>query len=523
MNLALIGRLLAGFTLFFAGAMTIPLGLALFEETRLHTVRGFATSMGLGLFVALVLWLGGRRASRDFFRKEGLVVVGFAWLVAGALGAIPFEWSGAIPRGADAFFEAVSGLTTTGATVLGSGGNEAIEALPPSLLLWRSMLQWMGGLGVILVFIVLLPAVGVTGSKLLSSEQIGVASESLQPRMQAQARTLFRFYLLITAAALLCYWLAGMDAFDAVCHAFTTMATGGFSTKNTSIGQFDSVPIELVAIVFMFLAGCNFVFLVHVALGRAREQVSPLQSMEFRVYLLVTVLVVAGMAVALRLRGETMADPTLGVVRDYSSFATCLREAAFQTVSLLTSTGYQSADFQNWPVFALGLALFCMLVGGCTGSTAGGIKILRLLACVKLMGHAVRTFIRPKVVVTLKVGKEVVSDAVLSTILAIVLLWVVTVAVGTLFLLLDPRLDFLSALSANLSMMGCTGPSVTAVVPDGAGGFTLANAGQVNLGPYGGYGELWASTKIFMSLEMILGRLEILAPLVLLTPSFWRR
>lgn len=523
MNLALIGRLLAGFTLFFSCAMTIPLGLALAEETRLPTVRGFATAMGLGLFVALVLWIGGRGASRDFFRKEGLVVVGFAWLIAGALGAIPFEWSGAIPRGADAFFEAVSGLTTTGATVLGSGGNEAIEALPPSLLLWRSMLQWMGGLGVILVFIVLLPAVGVAGSKLLSSEQIGVATEGLQPRVQAQARALFRFYLVVTAAAVGCYWLAGMNAFDAACHAMTTMATGGFSTKNLSIGQYQSLPIELVAIVFMFVAGCNFVLLVQIALGRGREQASALQSVEFRVYLLVTVLIIVAMTVALRFWGGTMLDPALDRVRDYSDVGTCLREAAFQTVSILTSTGYQVADFQNWPVFALALMLFCMLVGGCTGSTAGGIKILRLLACTKLMGHAVRTFIRPKVVVTVKVGKEAVSDAVLSTILAIVLLWFVTVAVGTLVLLADPRLDFLSALSASLSLMGCTGPAVTAVVADGAGGFALANAGQINLGPYGGYGELWASTKVFLSIEMILGRLEILAPLVLLTPSFWRR
>jgi trk system potassium uptake protein TrkH len=522
-NLALIGRLLASFTLFFAGAMVLPLAIALFEDTPYHTVRGFAAGVGLGVFVAAVLWIGGRGAGRDFFRKEGLVVVGLSWLVASALGAVPLAWSGALPRGADAFFESVSGLTTTGATVLGSGGNSTVESLPASLLLWRAMLQWMGGLGVILVFIVLLPAVGVTGTKLLSSEQIGLSSEHLQPRMQAQARTLFRFYLLVTVAATLAYWLAGMTPFDAVCHAFTTMATGGFSTKNVSVGQFQSLPIELVAIVFMFIAGCNFLLLVQVAAGRARVRASPLHTVEFQVYALVTGLVIASLTAALWLRGGTVADPALGIVRDYDNLGTCLREAAFQGVSLLTSTGFQTADFQLWPGPALAVLLACMLIGASTGSTAGGIKMLRLLAGLRLMAHAVRSFIQPKVVARLKIGGEIVPEAVSAGILALVLLWLATAAVGTFVLLCDPRLDFLSACSATFSLLGCTGPAISAVAPAGDGGFVLANAGAVNLGPYGGYGDLWGATKVFGALLMLLGRLEILAPLVLLTRTFWRR
>jgi trk system potassium uptake protein TrkH len=522
-NLALIGRLLAGFTLFFAAAMAIPLGLACFEDTPFHTVRGFAAGVGLGAFVAAVLWVGGRGAGRDLFRKEGLVVVGLAWLVASALGAVPLEWSGALPRGADAFFESVSGLTTTGATVLGTGGNSAPESLPQSLLLWRAMLHWMGGLGVILVFIVLLPAVGVTGSKLLSSEQTGVSSESLQPRLQAQARTLFRLYLLLTAAAALAYWLAAMEPFDAICHAFATLSTGGFSTKNASIGQYQSLPLEVAAIVFMFLGGSNFLFLVRIALGRAPIRSSPLQATEFRFYALVMVLVIGVLTLVLWLRGGTLEDPVLGIVRDYDNLATCLREAAFNGVSVLTSTGFQTADYQLWPNAALAVLLLSMLVGASTGSTAGGIKMLRLLACSRLIAQAVRAFIQPKVVMRLKLGGEVVPDPVKAGILALVLLWVATVAFATfVLLLLEPRLDCLSAFSASMTLLANCGPAISAVVP-ADGTFAIANAGAINLGPYGGYGDLAASTKVFAALLMLLGRLEILAPLVLMTRTFWRR
>ncbi len=267
MNLGQVARLLAGFTLFFSLAQLIPLAFALYAEERGATafdpVNGFTASFAIGLAVSLLLWMAGRaRRNDDFFRRESLAVVGLAWVVAGSLGALPFEWSGAITNTADALFESISGLTTTGASILGSGDNPKVEDLPQSLLLWRSLLQWIGGVGVIFVFLVLLPTMGVTGKNLLSSEQVGVAAGDLRPRMRDLARMLLKVYLFLTIAEVLLLRLAGMESwFDAICHSFTTISTAGFSTKNSSIAAFDSLGIELIIIVFMFLGGCNFALL----------------------------------------------------------------------------------------------------------------------------------------------------------------------------------------------------------------------------------------------------------------------
>ncbi len=514
MNLAQVSRLLAGFTLFFCIFLTIPLVVAGFEDQAEHlTLMGFSTAMAVGLGTAFLLWLGGRSARVEFFRREGFAVVGFSWLLAGILGAIPFAWSHAIPSPADAFFETVSGLTTTGATVLGIGDNPLIESLPKSILLWRSMLQWMGGLGIILVFIVLLPAMGVTGMNLLVSEQVGVSQQNLRPRMQEQARALFAVYAFLTLAAGVLYHLAGMTGFEALCHAFTTMATGGFSTKNYSIGAFQNLPIEVICTGFMFLAGCNFALLISVAKGRFLRWKTLGSNPEFRLYLGFTLFMVLALTLILWIKGGTLVDEGLGIMRNYDSFGRCLRDGSFQAVSILTSTGYSTADFQNWANPALYLLVLCMLVGGSTGSTAGGLKIVRMLVCGKLVAFTVRAFVQPKRVEKIRIGEEVMPNHVISAILGLVLLWVGSILLGALFLSLDPRVDLVSALSASASMMGCTGPAVTPEV--GLEG--------VNLGPYGGFGLLSIPSKIFMAFQMILGRLELMVPLVLIIPGFWRR
>ncbi|MEM7204970.1 MAG: TrkH family potassium uptake protein [Planctomycetota bacterium] len=521
MNLGQVARLLAGFALFFSASLLVPMAVALGEETELATKRSFAISLGVGLASAIGLWLLGRGSSRDIFRKEGLAVVGLAWLVAGGLGALPFVCSGAIPSAVDGFFESISGLTTTGATVLGTN-NLAIDSLPTSILLWRAMMQWMGGMGIILVFIVLLPGMGVTGSRLLSSEQVGVASGMDQPRMQEQARRLFGLYIVLTLLAGLGYSLVGLGPFDAVCHAFTTVATGGFSNHNVSIGGYQNLGVELVAIAFMFLAGCNFLLLVRVAIGRRRTQRSSLlHDTEFRVYLGLTLVIAAAMTLSLWFAGGSVRDDSLGITRDYDHLGHCARDALFQTVSILTSTGYCTADFQNWPKTAIGLLVLCMFVGGCTGSTSGGFKVLRLVVCSKLVGYALRHFVKPRSVEKLKIGPDVIPDRIVSAILALLLLWLATVAAGTFILSFDARLDLVSAFTVSVSMMGCTGPAISGVVEAAAGEYELV--GGLNIGPYGGYGALHPAAKLFMSLQMILGRLEILAPLALLTPAFWRR
>jgi trk system potassium uptake protein TrkH len=518
MNLAQVSRLLAGFTLFFSLALAIPLGVALFEGDQ-KAAMGFGVALGVGFLGAALLWLGGRNAATEFFRREGLLVVGLAWVVAGVLGAIPFLFSSCLQSRADALFESISGLTTTGASVFGSGPNPRVSELPDSILLWRALLQWLGGMGIILVFVVLLPAMGVTGKNLLSSEQVGVQDETMRPRMQQQSRALFTLYVVLTLSAIGLFWWSGMSGFEALCHAFTTMPTGGFSTNDYSIGEFDNLAIELATILFMFLAGCNFVLLLSVARGGFKHPVTVFKNPELRMYTLLMLIVVTGMTLTLWLSGHVVEDQ--GGLRDYGNLGRALRDAAFNAVSILTSTGFSTANFQNWLSPCLVLLVLCMLVGGCSGSTAGGIKVLRFLVCAKHIAHWVHTFVNPKRVEKIRIGEVVVPDHIVAGIVGLVLMWLVTVVAGAAVLALDPRIDPMGALSASCSMMGCTGPAISGVQPIGDGQFHLLSS--VNLGPYGGYGQLYPTHKLLMCLQMVFGRLEILAPLVLLTPGFWRR
>jgi trk system potassium uptake protein TrkH len=429
MNLSLVARLLAGFTLFFTGLTVVPLVVAFFEPaSAFQTVRGFAWAASLGSVTALALRLLGREAEPEFFRREGLAVVGLAWVMAGVLGGVPLYASGSLGDFADAFFESISGLTTTGATVYNTAQNPAPEDLPSSILLWRSMLQWVGGTGVILVFTVLLPTLGLTGKNLLDSEAVGVSRQDQKPRVREQSRLLFRLYVSLTALCALGYWLAGMGGFDAVCHALTTLATGGFSTQNYSLGQYQNLGIELCSILFMFLAGTSFLLMLSAARGRDIRILH--RNPEFRAYTILTVVLIAFVTLALRFWGRSITDPGLELTKDYTHLGTCLRDAAFQVVSILTSTGYGSTDFQNWPKIALFALVACMLIGGSTGSTAGGFKVYRVLVCLKLIGFAMRRFIRPRTVEKLRVGEELVPNGAISTILTLLILWFGSVAAG---------------------------------------------------------------------------------------------
>ncbi|MDP6930042.1 MAG: TrkH family potassium uptake protein [Planctomycetota bacterium] len=525
MNLGQVARLLAGFTLFFSLAQLIPLAFALYAEERGATafdpVNGFTASFAIGLAVSLLLWMAGRaRRNDDFFRRESLAVVGLAWVVAGSLGALPFEWSGAITNTADALFESISGLTTTGASILGSGDNPKVEDLPQSLLLWRSLLQWIGGVGVIFVFLVLLPTMGVTGKNLLSSEQVGVAAGDLRPRMRDLARMLLKVYLFLTIAEVLLLRLAGMESwFDAICHSFTTISTAGFSTKDSSIAAFDSLGIELVIIVFMFLGGCNFALLFTVISNRFRAPNMPVRVAELRTYIYLVLGLIVAMTLILRLWGFQLPDDVQGGVRDYGSIWQCLRDASFNVMSILTSTGYSSANYETWPKAALILLVFCMFVGACSGSTAGGMKVLRLMVSVKLVTNMLRLFVRPKSVQRVKVGQNVVAEAAITSIAALILMWFIGVAIGTMALALDERLDILSCFTASVSMMMCTGPAITEVTS----ALAPNNLGGIDLGPAGGYGDLYGWSKILMSFQMILGRLELLVPAAMFLPALWKR
>jgi trk system potassium uptake protein TrkH len=515
MNFAQVARLMAGFAGLLTLAQIPPLVFALQEATPNHVspVAGFVASMVVGATVATLLWLAGLHRNAETYRKEAVAVAGLSWFLASLLGAIPFLWSGLLANPIDAVFEATSGLTTTGATVLGSGGNPALADVPRSLLLWRALTQWIGGCGIVLLFVALLPAMGVTGKNLLSSESVVVGTESFQPRAIEKARLIAAIYVTLTAlCAVLLVVAGGFGWFDAICHAFTAVSTGGYSTR-ASIAEFGSVGGEFVLTVFMLLGGASFAV---VAMNWRTGWRCPLllvRSGEFRLYVLVSVAVVTAICFALLRQGLPL--------------ATALRQAAFNGVSVLTSTGYATADFHAWPALST-LVLFCaMFVGGCSGSTAGGMKQVRLLVTLKLIAYTVRHFVRPKSVERLKLDDEVLPAAVISSILTVVLLWLVCVVLGALVVSLDDRLNFVAALATSASMQGSCGPALTLVDPSVAVevaryGGTAATIGP-NIGPFGGFGDLRPWTKLVLVFQMVLGRLELLTVLALFAPSLWRR
>lgn len=521
MNLLRVTRILAGFVLFFSLAQLVPLAFCLFEDqSRMPTVLAFGGSIGVGGLVALLLRLAGRRSQADLGRREGLVVVGSAWLLASVLGAIPFVWSGVVASPAAAVFECVSGLTTTGASVFSSKASLAIEDLPRSVLFWRAFLQFLGGMGVVLLFILLLPAMGVTGKTLLASEQTGVSTELSEPRMIDQARMLMRCYLWLNLLCTVGFWFAGLPLFDATCHAFATVATGGFSTRNASIGAYANLGVESVGIVFMFLGGCNFALLAALARGGLRGARDILGAPELRCYVGILLSAIAITTLSLWTWGGR--SPDVEGLRDYASFWRCLRDAAFNVTSMFTSTGFASADFQNWPGAALVCIIIGMLMGACTGSTSGGMKVLRVAVSARLVSYHAARFVRPRSVARVKLGGEVIADPVVSAVLAIVVLWLATVGLGTMLFSLDGRLDLQSCFTAAATLMGNSGPALTTVVHHGSS-VVLANAGDLNLGPYGSFGDLGPATLGWGSLQMLLGRLEVMTLLVLASPRFWTR
>ncbi len=514
-NYARVSKVLAGFVAFFTVVQLAPLVMALTGKGEHGApLAGFVASTLLGAVVAGALWFAGRGATGDMFRKEALCVAGVAWLLASLLGAIPLQWSGLLPNACDALFESVSGLTTCGATVLGSGGNPTPEDTAPSLLLWRAMLQWVGGIGIVLIFVALLPSMGGAGRNLLMAESVGVSQDGSQPRVLSQARGVGTVYVGLTAACIVSLvWFGGMGWFDSVCHAFTALATGGYSTRS-SVAAFDSLGSEVVLTIFMFLGGCSFTVMAVSVRDGWPGLVGMVRTSEFRIYSLFTALAVGGVTIDLMRAGEP--------------FGSALRQSSFNVVSMLSCCGFATSDFHAWPPLSLIVIFTCTMVGGCSGSAAGGMKQVRLLVCLKLLAYTVRRFVRPKSVERIRLDGDVLQASTISSVLAIVLLWLLTILVGAMVIAWDQRLSFIGALSASASMLGNCGPAMAFVHPDAlaagipAIGHAVAVVGP-NIGPLAGFGELHDGTKLAMSFEMVLGRLELLPLLVLCMPSFWRR
>ncbi len=431
--------------------------------------------------VGVTLWLATpRRVSLN--PREGLAVVGLGWIAVVLAGAVPFVVTGVVAAPWAALFESASGFTTTGATVF-----PVIEELPRSILLWRSVTHWIGGMGIIVLGVAILPLLGMGGAQLFHAEAPGIATDRLRPRIASTARLLWVVYAFFTALLAVIYIVLGMSPFDAVNHAMSCLATGGFSTRTASIGAF-SAPIQWVTVVFMLIAGTNFTLHYRLLAGRLTAWT---RDQEWRWYAGLAAGAMVAVFLSLALSGREWSLPVL-------------QRAVFNTAAVITTTGFATSDFAAWPAFCQVLLLGLMFVGAMGGSTGGGFKVVRAAVVLTHAAGEIRKVLHPRAVFVTKLGHRAIRSDVLLNVLGFLTLYVVTHGIGTI-LLAALGLDLVTATSAALAAMSSIGPGLGAV------------------GPAAHYGELPATAHLLLTLLMLLGRLEFYTLLVLVMPGTWLR
>lgn len=481
MHLATIARLIGLLCMGFGSILIAPLLVSLWYQDG--QAGNFVDALLLALGSGVLALLVSRRSKITLRNRDGFLVVAIFWVVLCLLAAVPFIWISKLSF-IDALFEATSGLTTTGASVM-----SAIAEQPKSLLFYRQLIQWVGGMGLVVLAVAVLPLLGIGGAQLYRSEAPGpLKEERLTPRITGTARVLWSLYVAMTLACILSYWLAGMDLFDATGHAFATVSTGGFSTRDNSIAAFADLRVEVVAMIFMTLGAINFS--VHLAAWQGRRLSDYWRNAEVRTFL--WLIIGATLLTALMLQLEHVTD---------SPFR-ALRMASFEVISVITSTGFTMADFSIWPAFLPVLLIFISFVGGCGGSTAGGMKVLRVQLLVMQGWREIMRLIHPKAVVPIRVGGHVVSPQVIQAV------WGFFAAYVTAFVLL-----MLGMMYGGLDQVTAFGAVATCLNNLGPG------LGRVSMS-FSGISDL---SKGLSVLAMLLGRLEIFTIAVLLTPEFWRR
>jgi len=525
-----IGRLLQ----LTGGVLLVPFGIALYDERYLDKAAlfsglesvSFASTILLSVALGTILAITFRSARQDQGIREGFAIVTLGWVIIALVGSIPFvawliEQQAAVGQVnvlvafTDGYFEIMSGFTTTGATILND-----IEILPRSLLFWRSLTHWLGGMGIITLVLAIFPAMGVGGYQMFRGEVPGPSADRLRPRLAETATILWGVYALLSAAETLLLKLGGMSLFDALCHTFGTMATGGFSTRNASVGGFESAYIDWVIIVFMLLAGTNF--MIHYRVLFHRKWNSLLDNRELHFYagtvviatLLFTVILLAiGLpdaetsASQYRFEPRTEAQYTAHIAAEQekvSDFHSAFRSAAFQVSAIITTTGFGSADFDVWPR-ALGLLLVVLMFwGGCAGSTGGGMKIIRIMIVIKAAWRELKKMVRPRLVSPLKISGMPVSESMISNIQGFFMLFVGLFVVCSIIMAFFIP-DLTTAVTSVAAAIGNIGPGLSGV------GSTQT------------YAWIPVPGKWVLILCMLLGRLEIFTVLVVLRPSFWKR
>ncbi|MEM7246019.1 MAG: potassium transporter TrkG [Acidobacteriota bacterium] len=481
MNHRLMLRILGVLLLALSVAFLLPLpwcfGRA--DGTLVDFLASAAITAGVGMTLVLAF-----PAEGDIGTREGFAIVTFGWLAYATFGSLPYILSGVVDGLIDAFFESMSGFTTTGATIF-----PQVSTLPDSILVWRALTQWLGGMGFIVLGLAILPLLRVGGMQLFQAEVPGPIKDRLSPRIQDTAKALWAVYFLMTLAVLLLLWAGEMDFHQAVCHALTTAATGGFSTEDTGVGAFGSY-VHVVITVFMLLGGINFGF--HYAVLFHARFTDYLRSHELRFYLLVILAAITTMMLAL-----SFSDQSGGFWLD-------LRDAAFETVATITTTGYSSANYELWPMLGQQAVLALFLIGGCAGSTSGGVKVVRILVALKYARLQLIRLIHPRQVKLLKLDRAVVEPEVVSSVLGFLAVYVTLFVIGSLGLAAC-GLDLVTGATGALSALGNVGPAF----------------GEI--GPLDNYAGLPGIAKLLLAVLMLFGRLELFTVCVVFFPSFWRK
>lgn len=490
-NLSTVLGILGSFVFFLGFALLIPMLIALlYEEAVWHT---FLYSASIAFIVGGTLYYLFR-PKQELKIREGFLVVSLTWLFLSLVGALPFVISGILPSYTDAVFETMSGLTTTGATIFNgvtSDGfaNPEIESLPYSILFWRSLAHWLGGMGIIVLTLAILPILGVGGMQLFQAESPGPTTDKLTPRVQETAKLLWGVYVTLTAIEFLLLWAhPSMDWFEAINHAFSTMATGGFSTRDASIAAFDSAYIDWVIIIFMILAGISFAMHFRLLKGDFK---SFFENRETRFYTLImgiSVLVTA---------------TVLWTLNEYA-FMESLRYGAFQVVSIVTTTGFGTDDYQLWHSAASFFLFLLFFTGGCAGSTGGGIKMIRWMIIIRNSYREMKQIVHPKAVLPIRIGNKTVDSNIQRTVLSFFVLYLIVFGIGALIMgIMGYNME--SAIGASIACLGNIGPA------------------WGEFGPTDNYAQIPYIGKWVLILLMMIGRLEIFTVLVIFTPAFWKQ
>ncbi|HIE11014.1 MAG TPA: TrkH family potassium uptake protein [Kiritimatiellae bacterium] len=485
MNIRAVLRLVAVVLIIIGTAMVICAGVAhLYGDparTKYAMLTASAVVVCLGL-AGVVLTRGAD--SRELGRRDGFAIVSLGWLAAAVAGSLPYILSGLIGNPVSAVFETMSGLTTTGATVLSN-----LEEVPRGLLLWRATTHFFGGMGVLILCVAVLPFLRVGGMQIYRAELPGPEKERLTPRLVTTARALWGVYVLLCLAEILLLMVGGMNLFDAVCHTFATMATGGFSTRSQSIGAYDSAYLEVVIIVFMLLAGTNFALHYRALRGDLGHY---LRNFEFRGYLIIWLAACCLLAVLVSGSGN------------YDDVGRAVRAAFFQGTSIMTTTGFTTADFDTWPNPARLLLVILMFVGGCAGSTGGGMKVFRILVGAKKVVRDLFRYMRPRVVLRIWVGQRALDEDTVSHVASFILLFVGMFAGATVVMAFFTP-DLVTAAASVAATLGNIGPGLGAV------------------GASENYAGIPVAGQVVLTLCMLLGRLELYTVLVMFMPGFWKR